>query len=95
MGKVKLPKLNKLYTRKQIDSLRESLILRHGDVCAICKKPRSAFKNSLSVDHNHITSKVRGLLCYRCNKFRVGRQTIETCREVLEYLLKYDKPEVK
>ena len=85
-----MPSLSKLFTRKQIDEMRDELIKLHGNNCAICKKPRSAFKNSLSVDHNHKTNKIRGLLCYRCNKFRVGRQTIETCREVLEYLEKYD-----
>lgn len=90
-----MPKLSKLYTRKQINAIRENLVAQHGDKCAICKKPRSSFKNSLSVDHNHASNKIRGLLCYRCNKFRVGRQTIETCREVLEYLLKYDLPEGK
>lgn len=87
-----MPALSKLYTRKQIDKIRQDLIDRHGDHCAICKKPRSAFKKSLSVDHNHKTSKVRGLLCYRCNKFLVGRQTLETANKLLEYLTKYDVP---
>lgn len=87
-----MPKLSKLYTKKQIDMIREQLILMYGNVCAICKKPRSAFKKNFSVDHNHATNKIRGLLCYRCNKFRVGRQTIETCKEVLDYLEKYDVP---
>lgn len=83
-------KLSKLYTKRQIDKIREDLIATHGNHCAICKKHRSEFKNNLSVDHNHKTDKIRGLLCYRCNKFRVGRQTIETCQEVLDYLSKYD-----
>lgn len=87
-----MPALHKIYTRKQIDKLRQDLIDKHGDRCAICRKPSSAFKKRLSVDHAHKTGRIRGLLCFRCNKFRVGRQTIETCREVLEYLLKYDLP---
>ena len=90
-----MPKLNKLFSRKEIDFIRNELIAEYGNQCAICKKHRNEFKNNLSVDHSHITNKIRGLLCYRCNKFRVGRQTIETCREVLEYLLKYDLPEEK
>src|SRR6266851_2489240 len=36
--------------------------------CAICKKHSSTFKTRLNVDHNHKTGKIRGLLCYRCNK---------------------------
>lgn len=87
-----MPKLHKLYTVKEINAIREELISKHGDKCAICGKPRSAFKNRLSVDHSHSSGRIRGLLCYACNKFRVGRQTIESCREVLEYLLKYDLP---
>lgn len=89
---VNLPKLSKLYTVKEINEIRKKLIAEHGNQCAICNKSRSAFKKNLSVDHNHSTNRIRGLLCYRCNKFRVGRQTIETCLEVLDYLLKYDMP---
>lgn len=85
-----MPKLSKLYTVKEINSIRQRLIDEHGDKCAICKKPRSAFKNRLSVDHNHATNRIRGLLCYRCNKFLVGRNTIESASKTLEYLLKYD-----
>ena len=36
--------------------------------CAICKKPRSHFKNDLAVDHDHKTGLVRGLLCMHCNR---------------------------
>lgn len=86
-----MAKLSKLFTVKQINAIRNELIAKHGNNCAICKKPRNAFKKSFSVDHNHGTGKIRGLLCYRCNKFKVGRQTIESTKEVLEYLMKYDE----
>jgi len=59
--------------------------------CAICKKHQSNFKNSLHVDHNHKTGKVRGLLCYYCNRRLVGRNTIESATKILKYLLKYDE----
>jgi hypothetical protein len=86
-----MPKLSKLYTKKQIDAIREELIAKYGDKCALCDKPRSAFKNKLSVDHNHATSKIRGLLCYRCNKFVIGRNDLQSATAILEYLRKYDE----
>jgi len=90
-----LAKLNKIYTRKQIDAIREELILKHGDQCAICKRPRSAFKNRLSVDHAHKTGRIRGLLCFFCNKRIIGRHTLETAKQIMDYLLKYDLPAEK
>lgn len=54
--------------------------------CAICRKHASSFKTRLNVDHNHKTGKIRGLLCYRCNKFLVGRLNYETALKVLNYL---------
>lgn len=52
---------------------------QHGK-CAFCNKPQTAFKNRLNVDHNHKKQKgehgfVRGLLCFHCNKYRIGRVT--------------------
>ena len=36
--------------------------------CAICGKHQSEFELALSVDHDHATNKIRGLLCPNCNK---------------------------
>jgi hypothetical protein len=90
MDVANLPSLSKLYTRKQIDAMRDELIAKHGDKCALCDKPRSAFKNRFSLDHNHRTGKIRGLLCFSCNKFKVGRSSLESSKKVHEYLLQYD-----
>lgn len=43
-------------------------------VCAVCGKPEIAknvaeIARLLSIDHNHKTGKIRGLLCMSCNVF--------------------------
>ncbi len=85
-----MPALSKIYSRKQIDGLREALIELHGNFCGICGKPGSAFKKRLAVDHNHSSGKIRGLLCFRCNKFLLGRLTIAQVKKLLDYLTKYE-----
>lgn len=77
-------------TLAECEQERQKMSDNQKGCCAICKKPENHFKKRLAVDHNHKTSKVRGLLCYRCNKFLVGRFTIETITPVVEYLLEYD-----
>lgn len=79
-------------TLKQAEAERQKMSDSQEQRCAICNKHESQFKKRLAVDHSHKSGRVRGLLCFHCNKFRVGRQTIESCREVLEYLIKYDLP---
>ncbi|MGH2786660.1 MAG: endonuclease VII domain-containing protein [Actinomycetota bacterium] len=43
----------------------ESLAARQNGVCAICRQPQDG---GLHIDHDHISGRVRGLLCGRCNK---------------------------
>lgn len=44
------------------------LMERQGGVCAICRQPeRARGKRVLSVDHDHVSGRVRGLLCHHCN----------------------------
>ena len=80
-------------TLKEAEAEREKMSIAQEQKCAICKKHESTFQKRLAVDHNHKNLKVRGLLCYRCNHFLVGRQTIESATKLLDYLLKYDIPE--
>jgi hypothetical protein len=45
----------------------EEMIIKQENRCAICGKTEKENKTKLSVDHNHITGRVRGLLCVSCN----------------------------
>lgn len=57
-------------------------------VCAMCKKPPNGIR-PLVVDHNHMTGKIRELLCYGCNR---ALHTIEDdilYVQALEYLEKH------
>lgn len=35
--------------------------------CAICRRSEKDMLKSLCIDHNHLTGKIRGLLCHNCN----------------------------
>jgi Recombination endonuclease VII len=85
-----VPSLHKLYSKKQIDQMRQELINKHGNFCGVCGKPRSHFKKQLSVDHRHSDGLIRGLACFRCNKFLIGRFTLRTIIPVVLYLIKYE-----
>ena len=49
----------------------EMILKSQGNVCAICGQPKTAKQHgkirALSVDHDHATQRVRGLLCNKCN----------------------------
>ena len=45
----------------------EAMRLSQGGCCAICAKPEREQKYALSVDHDHESGRVRGLLCVSCN----------------------------
>jgi hypothetical protein len=73
----------------------EKLRLQNG-VCAICKKPEVKRNhhdgriNFLSVDHNHETGSVRGLLCDSCNVvLGRARDNPELLEEAARYLRTY------
>lgn len=56
--------------------------------CMICGIHQNELKSKLSVDHNHVTGKVRDLLCHRCNllvgQFELNPGLLDTIAEYLE-----------
>lgn len=79
-----------------IEEYKEMYTVRNG-CCDLCQKKYPI----LNVDHRHITKykklspelkrlEVRGLLCFRCNKFTVGGLEIhKNAREVLLRMIAY------
>lgn len=70
------------------------ILSSQNEVCAICSgKETTKQKNGriqfLSVDHNHATKKIRGLLCNRCNR-AIGllRDSIEVLQSAIKYLIR-------
>jgi len=61
-------------SRRGVDGTTYDHMLEvQGGTCAICRlpewrlHPRSGVLHTLAVDHDHVTGKVRALLCNRCN----------------------------
>jgi hypothetical protein len=73
-----------------LDSFNELLEIQNGK-CAICRQPESK-KQRLSVDHDHNTGEVRGLLCFACN---AGIGFLQDSSKVLQKAAKYLKEKGK
>lgn len=56
--------------------------------CAICGIHNSELKCPLGVDHNHITEKIRGLLCRECNS-AIGKLKSDYGTDLLKVAINY------
>ncbi len=72
----------------------EEILAKQGGGCAICGAKQTnvttrkeKIEKRLYVDHDHVTGKVRGILCHRCN-FGLGQflDNIELLAKAIEYL---------
>ncbi len=78
-------------TLKEYDNMFEVQLGK----CLICKKAETSGTSSgkikrLSVDHNHVTGKTRGLLCGQCNKKLGFVEDAVWLTSALEYLKIYE-----
>jgi len=57
------------------EAIFNEMLAVYAGTCWICKtKPK---KSVLNLDHDHKSGQVRGLLCFQCNKFVIGRRRRE------------------
>lgn len=65
----------------------EAMLKTQNGVCAICFKPQtSRHSDYLYVDHDHVSGKVRGLLCTHCN---MGLGQLKDDPEIMEEAARY------
>lgn len=81
-------KNNYLKRKYGIDSVEyKTLFDKQKGCCAICGTTQCDRGGMLSVDHNHTTGKVRGLLCAKCNLLIAdAKETILTLNKAIDYL---------
>lgn len=89
-GKDRLQWLWKRYSATAI--YVEDLLKKQRGSCAICDKDIKLAMNTEAelqacVDHDHVTNKIRGILCRQCNR-SLGQlgDSIESIERVLTYL---------
>ena len=80
-----------LYGMSDVDYAK--MLVDQNGKCAICDKEETSIHSltgtmfSLSIDHDHTTGKVRGLLCNRCNR-AIGMlgDDVDTLLKAVDYL---------
>lgn len=72
------------------NALYNKMFNEQSGCCAMCGKHQSELKRRLDVDHNHISGKTRGLLCFPCNtgigSLRVDELGIELLLKGINYI---------
>ena len=70
-------------TRAELDRLIEE----QGGLCEICQE-----RPAEHVDHNHVTGKVRAILCFSCNRgLGKFKEDLTTLDRAIEYLIGHGK----
>lgn len=65
----------------------DELLTKQEYCCAICGTHQDKLKQKLSIDHNHDTLKIRGLLCNKCNRgIGLLNDSIVQLQKAIDYL---------
>ncbi len=71
------PDLARGYALKRVFGITveqyEELLDKQNRCCAICGRNESEFTKRMAVDHDHVSGRIRGLLCTACNYRLVAR----------------------
>ena len=67
------------------------MLQEQNSCCCICGRHQSEFKKALHVEHNHITGKVRGIVCSYCNHSLSVLEDDFLFPKLVEYLEKNDE----
>lgn len=93
----------KVITQKQLDDRKaynlnrnfkmtpqdyKDLLEKQGNRCSICPRTQCTTGRSFAVDHNHLTGKIRGLLCAHCNT-ALGLLRVDGGTSILSRALEY------
>jgi len=62
------------------------LLQLQGGKCLLCGAEESESKRRLSVDHNHMTGAIRGLLCSMCNAVVGWAERVTNLDEIKDYV---------
>src|SRR5450756_334040 len=66
----------------------DQLLASQGGRCAICRTEKpNGYQQSWSVDHDHKTNKVRGILCFHCNSvLGNAKDSVKVLEAAISYL---------
>jgi hypothetical protein len=66
----------------------DNMMKKQNSLCLGCKRNHIDLKKGLCVDHDHITGKVRGLLCNDCNTILgMAKDNVEVLQALAVYLI--------
>lgn len=86
---VRVNNLNKKFKGKDPIKFYEDSFKKQKGCCAICSSPENGRYNHLSIDHDHSTGVLRGLLCNNCNRaLGLFKDNADVLLKAVDYLRK-------